>query len=94
MLIVEWGIRMVVNGIKDEGKHQRVSRQEWIGFNTRTNNLTNPDEAMNALFHETSHKGLHHNSKNDAYVLIGEIVLRAYLLLKIIEVRILIRFQH
>ena len=40
---------------------------EWIGFNTLSNDMTNPNAIINTLFHEASNKELHHKSKDDAY---------------------------
>ena len=40
---------------------------EWIGFNTLSNDITNPNAIINTLFHEASNKELHHKSKDDAY---------------------------
>ena len=40
---------------------------EWIGFNTLSNDMTNPNAIINTIFHETSNKELHHKSKDDAY---------------------------
>lgn len=40
---------------------------EWIGFNTLSNDMTNPNKIINTLYHETSNKELHHKSKDDAY---------------------------
>ena len=40
---------------------------EWIGFNTLSNDMTNPNAIINTIFHEASNKELHHKSNNDAY---------------------------
>ena len=40
---------------------------EWIGFNTLSNDITNPNKIINTLYHETSNKELHHS--NDAYAI-------------------------
>ena len=39
---------------------------EWIGFNTLSNDITNPNKIINTLYHETSNKELHHSNDNYA----------------------------
>ena len=39
---------------------------EWIGFNTLSNDITNPNAIINTIFHEASNKELHHSNDNYA----------------------------
>ena len=58
---------------KTKKEARGAKQEEWIGFNTRTNNLTNPNEVINTLFHETSNKQKHHKAEQggkDTYAFI------------------------
>ena len=58
---------------KTKKEARGAKQEEWIGFNTRTNDLTNPNEVINTLFHETSNKQKHHKAEQggkDTYAFI------------------------
>ncbi|VEJ24402.1 haemagglutinin [Helicobacter cholecystus] len=53
-------------GASKSGSKRGDKREEWIGFNTLSNDLSKPHEVINTLFHETSNQALHRSNEEYA----------------------------